>query len=97
MGNASPLLVGLPTCTITMEITMVVPQKIGNQSTSRPSCTTPSIYPKDVLPYHKDTYSTAFIVPLFIIGRNLRKNLDVSQPKMDKQNLVQLHNGISIT
>jgi hypothetical protein len=37
------------------------------------------IYPKDALPYHKDTCSTMFIAALFVIeGRN---NPDVSQLK----------------
>lgn len=35
--NSLPLIVGMQTCIATMKINMVVPQKIGNQSTSRPS------------------------------------------------------------
>jgi hypothetical protein len=31
------------------------------------------IYPKDVLPYHKDTCSTMFIAALFIIARNWKQ------------------------
>ena len=34
-GNTPPLLVGVKTCTTTMEINMAVPQNTGNQTTSR--------------------------------------------------------------
>ena len=39
-GNTPPLLVGMQTCANTLEIHMVVSQKIGNQFTSGPSNTT---------------------------------------------------------
>ena len=45
-GNASPVLVGVHTCTGTLEINMVVSPKIGNQSTSKPSNTTTGHIPK---------------------------------------------------
>jgi hypothetical protein len=35
-----------------------------------PDIPLPSTYPKDVPPSHKDTFSTKFIVALFIIARN---------------------------
>jgi hypothetical protein len=38
--NTPPLLVGLQTDTITLEISLVVSQKIGNTSTGRSSITT---------------------------------------------------------
>ena len=44
--NTPPLLVGLQACTNTLEISLVVPQKIGNSSTWRPSYTTPGYIPK---------------------------------------------------
>ena len=37
--NTSPLLVGLQTCTTTLEINLAISQKTGNISTSRPSYT----------------------------------------------------------
>ena len=39
-GNTLPPLVGVQNCTATLEINMVISQKIGNQPTSRPSNTT---------------------------------------------------------
>ena len=39
-GNTPPLLVGVQTCTDTLEINMAVSQKTGNQTTSKPSYTT---------------------------------------------------------
>ena len=38
-GTTPPLLVGVQTCTASMEINIAIFQKIGNQSTSRPSNT----------------------------------------------------------
>jgi hypothetical protein len=64
---------GRANCTATLEINMVVSQKIENQSTSRPtSGNIPLlvIYPKDAQPYHKNTCSAMFIADLFIIARN---------------------------
>jgi hypothetical protein len=43
--NTPPLLVGEQTCTTTLEINLVVSQKIGNSSTSRPTYTTPGHIP----------------------------------------------------
>ena len=45
-GNTPPLLVGVQTCTATLEISMAVSQKIGNQPTLRPSNTTLEQIPK---------------------------------------------------
>ena len=45
-GSIPPLLVGVLTCTSTLEISMSVSQKIGNQSISRPSNTTLRHIPK---------------------------------------------------
>ena len=44
--NTTPLLVGLQTGTITLEINLEIPQKIGNRSTWRPSYTTLEYIPK---------------------------------------------------
>jgi hypothetical protein len=44
--NTPSLLVGLQTGTTTLEISLVVPQKIGNSSTSRPSYIAPGLIPK---------------------------------------------------
>jgi hypothetical protein len=45
-GNTFLLLVGVETCTTTLEINLVVSQKTGNSSTSRPIYTTPGHIPK---------------------------------------------------
>ena len=62
------MLVGVKACSITMKMSMDVPQKIGNGSTSRPSCTTLGYVLKGAP--HPTTYSTMVIVALFIIARN---------------------------
>jgi hypothetical protein len=45
-GNIHPLLVGVQTCTVTMEISVVIPQEAGSRSTSRSSYTTLGYIPK---------------------------------------------------
>jgi hypothetical protein len=44
--NMPPLLVGLQACTTTLEISLAVPQKIGNSSVD-PATTLLGMYPKD--------------------------------------------------
>ena len=68
-GNIPPLLGVVQTCTTTLEINMVVFQKIGNQSTS---ISLLGIYPKDADPHHK-IYKTLLIAALFIIARTWKQ------------------------
>ena len=46
-GNTPPTMVGVQTCTVTLEISMAVSQEIGNQSTLRSSNSTLAHIPKD--------------------------------------------------
>jgi hypothetical protein len=68
---------GVQTCKTTMEINTVVPQKIENQSTLRPSYTTPRYIPKEcsALPRGHLLHNIANIsyIALFIIARNRRQ------------------------
>ena len=56
-----------------LEISLVVPQKIGHNTTWGPSYTTPGIYPEDATTCHKDTCSTMFIAALSIITRSWKE------------------------
>jgi hypothetical protein len=49
---------------------MVISQKIGNQSISRPSYTLLGTDPEDDISCHSDTYSAMFTAALFIKARN---------------------------
>ena len=71
-GNTPPLLVGVQTCTATMEINVVVPQKLSYLPQDTATLLL-SIYPKDTLYYHKDTCSDIFISTLFIIVTNYKE------------------------
>jgi hypothetical protein len=71
--NTPPLLMGLQAGTNTLEINLVVPQKIGNIQPEDPDIPLLSIYPEDVPTYNKDTCSTMFIAALFIIIRNWKE------------------------
>ena len=74
-GNAPPLLVGVRTYTVALEISMVISQKIMKQSTSRPNkkVVTLGIYPKDAQSYHKDMCSTMFITTLFDLAKTWKQ------------------------
>ena len=60
--NTPPLLVGLQTGTITLEISLAIPQKplLG-------------IYPEDTTTCNKDTCSNMFIETLFLIARSWKE------------------------
>jgi hypothetical protein len=53
-GNSSLSLVGVNTCTPTIEISVAVSREDGSLSTSRSSYTLSDIYPKDASSYHRD-------------------------------------------
>jgi hypothetical protein len=69
----SLLLVGVQTCTLTLEINLVLSQKTGNRSFQDLALTFLGIFPKDAPPYHRDTCSTIFIAALFAIARNWKQ------------------------
>jgi hypothetical protein len=66
----SSLLVGLQTGTTTLEISLAVPQKLEIVLPEDPAIPPLGIYPKDPPTHNKDTCSTLFIAPLFIIVRS---------------------------
>jgi hypothetical protein len=74
--NTTPLLVVLQAVTTTLEISLVVPPKIGHSTTRGFSNTLLGIYPEDAPTSNKDTCSSMFIAALFIIAR-AEKNPDV--------------------
>jgi hypothetical protein len=73
-------MVGLQVCTITLEISLAVPQKIGHSTMENPAIPLLGIYPEDVATGNKDTCSTMFITALFIIAISW-KEPDVSQQR----------------
>jgi hypothetical protein len=52
------------------------------------------IYPKDALLSHKATWSSMLIEALFVILRNWKQIRMPLNWKMDKENMVHLHNGM---
>jgi len=62
-GEHPPLLVGVQTCTTTLESNVWYLRKLE-------IVTTPKHIPKRFPPYHKDTCSTMLIAALFVIARN---------------------------
>ena len=68
-GNTPPLLVGVQIGIATLEISMMICQKIRKQPTSRRSNTTFMYIPKGCPTCHKDTFSNMFIAALFVIDK----------------------------
>ena len=66
-GEFSPFLVGLQAFTITLEISLVVTQKLWHNITCL------GIYPKGSPTFNKDTCSTILIAALFIIARSWKE------------------------
>ena len=80
-GNTPPLLEGMQTSTTTLEISIAVSQKIGNQLTTRPSNTTLCHISKrstTILQGHLFNYVYKSI---FCNSQNLEKNVDTPQLK----------------
>ena len=64
---------GLQIGTITLEISLAVPQKTGHNISGGPCLPFLGIYPEDSPACNKDTCSTMFIAALFIIARSWKK------------------------
>jgi hypothetical protein len=69
--NTPPLLVGLQTSTITLEIWFL--RKLDIVLPRDPEIPLLGIYPEDVPTGNKDTCSTMFIAALFIIARSWKE------------------------
>jgi hypothetical protein len=71
--DTSSMLVGLQTCTTTLEISLVVPQKIGHSTTGRSCHSSSGHIPEDIPTYNKDICSSIFLAALFIIARSWKE------------------------
>jgi hypothetical protein len=69
--NTPPLLVGLQACTTTLEISLVVPQKIGHRRILQ--YLSWAYIQKMISTGKKDTCSTIFMAALFIIARSWKE------------------------
>jgi hypothetical protein len=68
----------------TLEIGLLVSQKIESSSTPRPGNILLDIYPKDVPLYHIETCSAMFIAALFIIARNWKPRSPSTEDSIKK-------------
>jgi hypothetical protein len=83
--NTLSLLVGLQADTTTLEISLVVPQKLAKD----PAIPLLGIYPEDVPTCNKGTCSTMFIVALFIIVRRWK------EPRCPStEEWIHIHSGV---
>ena len=96
-GNTPPLLVEVQTCTATLEMSMVVSQKTGNQHTSRLSNTTLEHISKKcsiILWGHLHNYVHSNVIHN---SQNLETTYMALNQIMDKENVAHLHNGVLLS
>ena len=67
------MLVGMQTCTATVEISVAVSQETGSFLPQDPAISLLGIYPRDALSYHKSICSTMFTAALFVIARTWKQ------------------------
>jgi hypothetical protein len=92
--NPPPLLVGLQACTTTLESVWQFLIKFNIALLEDPAISLLGIYPGDVPTCNKDTCSTMFIAPLFIISQKLERTQMSLNRGMDKETMVHLHSGV---
>jgi hypothetical protein len=92
--DTPPLLVGLQASTNTLEISLVVPQKLDIVLLEYPAIPLLGIYPERVPTYNKDTCSTMFIADLFIIARSWKEPRCLSTEEWSHENVIHLHNAV---
>ena len=73
MGNTSPLLVGVPTCTDTLEISTVPPQEMEMSLPQDPAIPLLGINPNEAHSYNKDICSMMFTESLYVIARTWKQ------------------------
>ena len=92
--NTPPLLMGLQVCTTTLEIGLVVPQKIELEDPAIPLL---GIYPEDVPTGKKDTCSTYVHSSLIYNSQKLERTQMPLNRGMYTENVVHLHNGVLLS
>ena len=95
--NTPSLLVGLQTGTTTLEINLEFLRRLEIDLPEDPAIPLLGIYPKDVPPCHRGTYSTMFIAALFMIARIWKQPPISHDRRLDTENMVHLHNGILLS
>ena len=96
--NTPPLLVGLQACTTTLEISLVVPQKIGHITTGGSSNTSPGHISRRC-PNSLEGYMLHYVHSRLIYNiLKLEKKTQMSLNRgMDTKNVVHLHNGVLLS
>ena len=85
---------GLQTCTTTLDIILVVPQKMEIDLPEEPSIPLLDIYPKDILQGHMFYYVH---IRLLCDGQKLETTQMPHDRRMDTENVVHLYNGILLS
>ena len=95
--NTPPLLGGLQNSIISLEINLVVPQKIGNTFMWRPCYMTPKYIPKRSSTISQGHMLHCFHSSLFYNSQKLETTQMSLTWRMDTENVVHLHNWILLS
>jgi hypothetical protein len=95
--NIPPLLLGVQTCTTTLEIILAVSQTTGKSSTAIHSYTTPGHIPKRCPTISQKHLLSYVYSRLFHNNQNPETTSVSLNLGMDKENVVHLHNGIQFS
>ena len=94
-------MVGVQTCTVTLEINVVFPRKIGNQPTSKPSNTTfGHIVPTSLLEctlIQQGNLLNYVHSSIICNSKNLETTLMPLSQRINKENVAHLHNEVLIS
>ena len=89
-------MVGLQAGATTLEISLAVPQKTGNDTSRGPGYTTPSIYLEDSPACNKDTCCTYVHSSPIYNSQKLERTQMSLNGGMDTENVVYLHYGVPL-
>jgi hypothetical protein len=95
--NTPPLLVGLQACTTTLEISLVVPQKIGHSTTRGSRNTSPGHISRRYSNWVEGHMLHYVHSSLIYNSQKLERTQMPLNRGMDLENVVYLHNGVLLS
>jgi hypothetical protein len=95
--NTLPLLVGLQACTTTLEISLVLPQKIGNSTTERSCYISPGHISRRCSNCQERHMLHYVHSSLIYNSQKLERTQMPLYRGMDTENMIHLHNGVLLS
>ena len=95
--NTLPLLVRLQACTTTLEVSLVVPQKIGHSTTGASLNTTPGHISRRCPNWYEGHVLYYVHSSLICNSQKLERTQKPLNRRMDTKNVVHLNNGVLLS